>query len=778
MPGASRLENQTRFAPNPRFLLYLLLSSLVVLLTARIAAAVSITSVSVTPSPVTMQLGDAQQFRAFVNYSDGSVQEITQSAEWTTGSSKIAIVSKTPGSIGVVTATGPGMVKINASIVVGTKKPKGSADLTVVAPAIASITTRPTTKKLEIGMDSQFRATANYVNEFTADVTDSVDWSSSNPAVATVENTGADKGLVHPLAVGTTTITAHDPVSGMSNTDGATIVRAEVTDLSVEPKDVTLPRKVRFPMRCFANRADGTRSNITSDADWGSTNNAAITVGQGAQDGGVVVGVANGTATIHCSDPQRNLSTVTSGGGSNVTVSGRLIGLSVPSITLAVGDQKSAKAIGKLSSGIDSSDLSDAVVWSIDGPAVASVGNTDANRGEVTGLGSGTTTLRAFEPATQTQSQDQDNLSVLGALQGIAMETGDGLLGVGETTQFKVRATYAGNVTSNISDKCDWSIDKPRLATVDNTSPGKGTITGLRKGKAVISANCNGQTLTGNLQVIGRLQSLEISPSSYDAEAQTDKKFHALGNYVGGLQRDLSKVVDWTSSDPTVLQIDGLGDPDPGYALLLKAGGVVITASYAAKSLTATAPVTVSPGVLSIEIVPHAATVRGSVAVRLRAQGRRADNSIKPLTKLVVWSSDDPNIARVTNQVGKPGTAYGGKQEGTTTIRATLTPDLVATASITTKALLVSFELIPETRTLQRFKAAGVTAKAQFSDGAKKVITRNVTYSSSNTAAVIVSNDAGSEGVMTAVGPGQAVISATDPSSGIAATNTVSVTVP
>ena len=152
------------------------------LLPAAPAEALTVRKVTVTPVGAQMQIAQARQFQAFAEFSDSSVREITTTAEWTTGSSRIAIVSTNPGSIGIVTAVGAGTVKISAAITIDGDKTKGSVDLVVVTPPLASITTKPTTKKLEIGVDTQFKATATYVNEFTADVTETAPGVPANAA--------------------------------------------------------------------------------------------------------------------------------------------------------------------------------------------------------------------------------------------------------------------------------------------------------------------------------------------------------------------------------------------------------------------------------------------------------------------------------------------------------------------------------------------------------------------------------------------------------------------
>ncbi len=740
------------------------------------SAAVALRSVTVSPSPVGMTAGEALQFAALANWSDGTSQDITQIAEWTTGSSRVAIVSSTAGSVGLVTAVGPGKVRINAALVVGASKTKGYADVEVLAPPLAAITTKPTTKNVEVGLATQFKATALYVNDLTADVTKQVSWSSSDPTVATVDDTGDTKGLVRPRKVGTTTITARDPATGMTNTDGATTVRAAVVSLSIEPADLKLGRQLEYPLRAYAKRADGTRSNVSSDVEWSSSAGAVASVASGEDEGGVVTALSAGSATISAFDPKRNLSTASFAGNAAVTVSGRLVGLRVEPapLTLGVGEEKKARAIGTLSGGGETSDLARAVRWSVADPGIARVGGAGADVNEVTGLASGQTTLTAREPITGLTSTESGNVKVLGAIQSLVLEVGEGLVGIGETVELKARATYEGGLTSNLSDKCDWSVKRPRIATVDDELPDKGLVTGSKRGRTKVTAVCDGVAATATIRVIGHLVSLEVSPATYGDEALSEKKFHAIGHYDGGEERDLTKVVQWSSSAPSVVKIDD--QEDPGAATLLQAGVATLTAHHPS-GLEATSLVTVEPGIVGVEVVPDGKTIYGSTTMQMRAQGDRADRSIKVVTKDAHWTSSNEAIARVSNRDGEQGMVFGGGQAGTATITATLENGMSGSAHVTTSVLLTHFQLLPATKTVPLLSARIVEARGFFADGSSRKITRSVTYRSSDTSKVVVSNDPGSQGVVTGVGLGSATITATDPSSGLASDNGVVVTV-
>ena len=80
----------------------------------------------------------------------------------------------------------------------------GSADLTVNAAILTSITVSPATATVVEGLTQAFVATGNYDNSSSADISASVTWTSSNVLIATVNTSGLATGI----AAGSATITA------------------------------------------------------------------------------------------------------------------------------------------------------------------------------------------------------------------------------------------------------------------------------------------------------------------------------------------------------------------------------------------------------------------------------------------------------------------------------------------------------------------------------------------------------------------------------------------
>jgi hypothetical protein len=533
-----------------------------------------------------------------------------------------------------------------------------------------------------------------------------------------------------------------------------------------------------YPLRVYANRVDGTRSQITDEVEFSVVPSGVVQIGTGAQ-AGVLTPLANGDATISAFDPKRKLSTSTSGTDGRVAVRGRLVGLEVQPdpLRVTVGELKNARAIGLLNTGKETSDLRRIVQWSVVDSTVASVGNTAADVGEVKGKKSGKTTLRASYAGFQ--SAETDNLVVLGNLQAVDLEIGDGLVPLNEEMELKARGTYEGGIELNISDRCTWAVTNTLIAEVDNVAAeidgdGKGFVKGKKTGQTTVSVNCDGKRSSKQISVIGTLTRIEMDPTAYDATALEDKKFHLWGQYTGGAQKDLTKLSEWSSSNTQVALVDNV--LDKGNVTAVATGSATITAKY--KTLQASGQLSVGAGLVSMFVVPNAKTVRGSDYVKLRAKGKNANDEIIDVTKRVVWATTNAQIVRVSNREGEQGLAFGGGKEGAAQIVASLPgTSFVARADITTSCLLTKLKLVRDATPIPAGEARRIKARGTFCDGSTRVISQSVVFSSSNPAVLQVSNDPKAWGVLTAVAPGTATISAVDVSSGRVAENPTQITV-
>ena len=148
-----------------------------------------VTSLSVTPANPSITLGGALQMVATARFSDGSSQDVTQDAFWSSNSAAAFVFPMFPNA-GLVISEAPGIATIQADYGGVT----GSTTVTVL-PVLTSVSVTPANPSIGAGQTLQMHATATYSDSTTKDVTSSATWSSTNPSVATVTTSGLVAGV-------------------------------------------------------------------------------------------------------------------------------------------------------------------------------------------------------------------------------------------------------------------------------------------------------------------------------------------------------------------------------------------------------------------------------------------------------------------------------------------------------------------------------------------------------------------------------------------------------
>ena len=190
--------------------------------------------------------------------------------------------------MGVPTGTGVGTTKVAASS--GTVS--GSTTLTVTTAALVSIAVTPGNPSIALSTNQQFTATGTYTDGSTLNLTGSVAWNSSVPAVATVSNTPPNIGLAASVSTGQTMITASSgPINGSTT---LTVTPAALLSITVTPAVPTIPLGSTKQFTATGSYTDGSTQNLSSSAVWSSSDTTIFTV----NTTGLAVSVAAGTATI------------------------------------------------------------------------------------------------------------------------------------------------------------------------------------------------------------------------------------------------------------------------------------------------------------------------------------------------------------------------------------------------------------------------------------------------------------------------------------------------
>ncbi len=166
-----------------------------------------VASVTVAPTPVSLVRGQAQQLTATTRDAGGTVLS-GRVVTWSTSNAAVATVS----SSGMVTAVGVGTAEITAT----SEGKSGSASVSV-ASDVARVQVSPKNVIVDKGKTTQLIAKA--FNAAGIELSGrTFSWSSSNDAIATVDQTG----LVRTRAVGVVTITV--TLEGKSDTASVAVV--------------------------------------------------------------------------------------------------------------------------------------------------------------------------------------------------------------------------------------------------------------------------------------------------------------------------------------------------------------------------------------------------------------------------------------------------------------------------------------------------------------------------------------------------------------------------
>ncbi|MFL5500183.1 MAG: Ig domain-containing protein [Gemmatimonadaceae bacterium] len=247
----------------------------------------TVTTVTVTPPSISIGVGATANLQATVKDADGNLMN-GQTITWSTSDAAVATVS----SGGVVTGVAAGSATITASCA----GKSATAAITVTAsppppPVVTTVTVAPATASINVAGTVALTAT---VKDADGNVMSgqSITWSTSNGAAATVSSSGVVTGV----AAGSATITAS--CAGKSGTASIAVTASPppppvVTTVTVAPSTASINVAATVNLSATVKDAQGnvmTGQTIT----WSSSNTSIASV----STGGVVTGVAQGSATI------------------------------------------------------------------------------------------------------------------------------------------------------------------------------------------------------------------------------------------------------------------------------------------------------------------------------------------------------------------------------------------------------------------------------------------------------------------------------------------------
>jgi hypothetical protein len=708
--------------------------------TARITVSgATVVSIAVLPETGTTAVGTDLPFTADATLSDGTHQNVTTSAAWTSSAPGVARIAAT----GVATAVAVGSATITATFAGATD----TAVLTVTGGTLTTIQVTPVDPTVGLATTLIFTATGIYSDGTRADLTALATWSSGTPAVVSIDATG--RALTR--TTGTATISA--VFGGRTGTSTVTVTAAALVSIAVTPATSTLLVGGTAILHAVGTYSDGSTVDLTPSVVWSSAPAAVATVSNAGATAGTVTAASVGTATV----------TATSGTGAAaitgqamVTVSpARLVGIVVnpAAASIPVGTRVTLTAQGIFS---DASirDITTQVAWSSAPGAVASVSNLVGQNGVVTGVSAGTATITA----TLTGISGTATITVIAAtLRSIAVTPANATTTILLRTAYLAIGSYSDGTTVDLTTEVTWATANAAVAAVSNTAGAEGQLLARAAGTTAVTATLGTVTGTTNVTVIGRaVVSLSISPIAATTRLGTTVRFVATEIFSDGTQQNVSPQTAWTSSLPTVATINT--NNNRGLATPVAVGTTTITATF--MGLTARTTLTVSQAVVtSISVTPITPLVPAGTVVQFTAEAIFSDGTSQNVTGNATWVSSAPRVLAVTTVGGGRGRGTG-IAAGTATVTATFMGIAGSTTATVTTAVLVQISVSPAGVTLAVGGRRQFTAQAIYSDGTSRDVTAVATWTSDAPAVAGVSDAGATRGLVTGVGAGTANIQA------------------
>lgn len=418
---------------------------------------IPVTSISLNTSTLTLAKGDTQLVTATVVPSTATYLR----PDWTSSNPSVATVD----THGMVTAVAVGTTTITATTHNNLKKTVAvtvSNSKTLTALAL----NKTGTQTLNMNNTLQLSALKT-----PTDATTTLTWSSSNPTVATVTNTG----LVTPENGGTTTITVRAS-NGLTASVAVTVVDPnQPMGISLSPSG-TQTLAVNNTLKLTATLKPAT---AVSGVTWKSSDASVATV----DTSGIVSAVKEGTVTITVTAVKTN---------HTASIAVRVLDPNKPTsvalnvagkVELALGN--TLPLIATLAPSTAQSDL----VWTSSTPAVATVNAS----GIVTPLRTGLATI--------TVTAVKSNLSATVRVQVVKASTPasvalnvTGTVDVGFGTTLPLVATM---IPSTAQSALVWKTSTASVATVD----GNGVVTGVKEGTARITVTVAGTSKSAFVNV-------------------------------------------------------------------------------------------------------------------------------------------------------------------------------------------------------------------------------------------------------------------------------------
>ena len=737
------------------------------------AADAEISKLVLSTDSLSLEIGDSSTLTATAVYSDGKSTNATISTDWTSDNSLVASVYN-----GTITAKGVGTATI-----VAVYDGKSQAVNVKVTKKVKALTKDKQTLDLRIGQEENINLTAIYTDNSDENVSSSAEWTSSDNKVATVVN-----GSVRALSAGTATITAKLGKQSVTVEVGVEVVRR----IEMDHTQLSLLLKDEQKVILTATYPDGETKDVTADAVWSSSNEKVADAFKGN-----IVAYSAGTATITAEygtktttlkvdvDKTRKLvaseqsffmklnetkqidlkavypndtetdvtnkavwsssnekiadvigGKVYANASGSVTITAkysnqtveipvdvevaRHLDIDKEELGLKVDGTYTFKVMATFANGV-TEDVTSKATWTSSEESVAYVAG-----GKLTAYKSGKTTVKATYGGKTVEVAVSVDIPTK-----VELANKKGIVPVEGTLQANVIATYTEDREEVVTDKAEWSSSNEKVAEVTS----KGLITGIKTGKATITAKYEGKTLTMSVEV-GLASGLQADVPIVALLSKETYQLKLAASDEYGNEQDVSNDATWKSSSARV------ADVKKGFITAYGSGKTNITAEYGDQKVTIAVEVDV---VERMEISESSLSLKSGDTTDLTLNVMLSDGSTRDVTSAAEWKTNSYKVATVSK--GKVKAVDYGKAKITAKYGS---KSVSVPVDVDTLKYLQTNEV---SLTLKKGQTAKIIAEATYADGTESDVSKPALWTSSRITVATVK-----DGTVRATGKGKATI--------------------
>lgn len=293
-------------------------------------------------------------------------------------------------------------------------------------------------------------------------------------------------------------------------------------------------------------------------------------------------------------------------------------------------------------------------------------------------------------------------------------------LAEGELVQVKVIGFYNDDTQDDLTSQVVWNVENADIVNIDE----RGGITAVKTGVSVIRADLDEFSSEMTVQVVdAKLTNIYFDLPHKAIAKGLSFQAKAYGEYTDKQTRDISHLVEWDSTDCSVVM--------PGTNGIFTAQDEGDADIYAElDGLTSThGSITVTPAVLvSMDISSTALEMPLGTHKPLVVMGTLSDGEQVDLTRGITWHVDNDVVEIVDNVVK-------AKHKGTALVTAA--SDGVQSEPIqvqVTDAILTNIEVTTNASSVAKGNSTLLSAQGVYSDETTQDVTHRVTWRSSNKA--------------------------------------------